>query len=107
MDEEQANAVEQAFDLDYDVAQAFCSHIVPKVALLFTGDNRNNGTEFEPEYGEGDNNNEDKDGDNEGGGGTGFTYPASAKATGEWWQPLKKGWEVSLMSYVVAVLMIA
>ena len=36
-DEEQADAVDQAFDLDYNVAQAFCSHIVPKDVLLFTG----------------------------------------------------------------------
>ena len=38
MDEEEADAVEQAFDMDYDVAQAFRSHIVPKAALWFTGE---------------------------------------------------------------------
>ena len=37
MDEEQADAVEQAFDLDYDVAKAFCLYSVPKVVLWFTG----------------------------------------------------------------------
>ena len=38
MDEDQADVVYQAFDLDYDVAQAFCSHIIPKLVLLFTGE---------------------------------------------------------------------
>ena len=45
--EEQANAVEQAFDLDYDVAQAFCSYIVLKDVLLFTGEAINDGMDFE------------------------------------------------------------
>ena len=35
---EQADAVEKAFDMDYNVAQAFCSHIVPKAVLLFAGE---------------------------------------------------------------------
>ena len=61
--EEQANAVEQAFDLDYDVAQTFCSYILPKAVLLFTGNSLNDGMDFEPEDGEGDKNN-DKGGDN-------------------------------------------
>ena len=52
-DEEQADTVEQAFDLDYDVSQAFCSHISPKAVLLFTGEAPYNGMEFEPEDGEG------------------------------------------------------
>ena len=30
MDEEQADAIEEAFDHDYDVAQSFRKHIVPK-----------------------------------------------------------------------------
>ena len=38
MDEDEADAIEQAFDLDYDVAQAFRSHIVPKAALWFSGE---------------------------------------------------------------------
>ena len=51
-DEGQADAVEQAFDLDYEVAQAFCSHIVPKDVLLFTGEALDNGMYFEPEDGD-------------------------------------------------------
>ena len=51
MDEEQADSVEQAFELDYDVAQAFCSHIVPKAVLWFTGESPDNGMYFEPEDG--------------------------------------------------------
>ena len=43
MEEEQADVVEKVFDLDYDIAQAFCSHIVPKVALLFMGEAPDNG----------------------------------------------------------------
>ena len=58
MDEEQSNAVNQAFGLDYDVAQAFCSHIVPKAVLLFTGEARNNDMDLEPEDGEVDDDNE-------------------------------------------------
>ena len=54
MDEEQVDSVEQAFNLDYDVAQAFCSHVVPKTVLLFMGESHNDGMYFEPEYGEGD-----------------------------------------------------
>ena len=78
---EQADAIEQASDLDYDVAQAFCSHIVPKAVLLFTGEALNNGMDFEPEDGEGDDNN--KGGDDEGREETGSPFPASAKTTGE------------------------
>ena len=48
MDEEQADAVEQAFELDYDVAQEFCSHIVPKAVLLFVGEALDDGVDFEP-----------------------------------------------------------
>ena len=47
MEEEQADALGQAFDLDYDVAQAFCSHIVPKAVLWFTGEAHNVGMDFE------------------------------------------------------------
>ena len=36
--EEQVMELEQAFDEDYDVAQAFRSHIVPKAVLWFAGD---------------------------------------------------------------------
>ena len=38
MDEEEADAIEEAFDHDYDVAQQFRMHIVPKAVLWFTGD---------------------------------------------------------------------
>jgi nucleosome assembly protein 1-like 1 len=37
MDEEEADRLEQAFDQDYDIAQAFRSHVVPKAVLWFTG----------------------------------------------------------------------
>uniref|UniRef100_A0A7S4W3L7 Nucleosome assembly protein n=1 Tax=Ditylum brightwellii TaxID=49249 RepID=A0A7S4W3L7_9STRA len=40
MDEEEADAIEDAFDHDYDVAQAFRSHIIPKAVLWFTGEVR-------------------------------------------------------------------
>ena len=81
MEKEQADAVEQAFDLDYDIDQTFCSHIAPKVVLLFTGESPNDGTDFVTEDGEGD---EDYGGgDNNGGGGTGLPFLASAKTTGE------------------------
>ena len=63
--EEQAGATDQAFDLDYGVAQAFCSQIIPKAVLLFTGEALDNGMDFEPEDGEGDDN-DDEGGDNEG-----------------------------------------
>ena len=55
--EDQANAVEQAFDLDYDVAQALYSHIAPKAVLLFMEEALDDGMDFEPDYGEGDNDN--------------------------------------------------
>ena len=38
MDEEEADAIEEAFDHDYDVAQQFRSHIIPKGVLWFTGE---------------------------------------------------------------------
>jgi nucleosome assembly protein 1-like 1 len=37
MDEEEATRLESAFDEDYDIAQAFRSHIIPKAVLWFTG----------------------------------------------------------------------
>ena len=46
MDEEQADDVEQAFDMEYNVAQVFCSHIMPKAVLWFTGEPPNDGMEF-------------------------------------------------------------
>jgi Nucleosome assembly protein (NAP). len=41
MDEEEADAIEEAFDHDYDVAQQFRSHIIPKGVLWFTGEAMN------------------------------------------------------------------
>mmetsp|Transcript_43031 Transcript_43031/g.104166 ORF Transcript_43031/g.104166 Transcript_43031/m.104166 type:complete len:372 (+) Transcript_43031:61-1176(+) len=37
MNEQEAEQLEHAFDEDYDIAQAFRSHIVPKAVLWFTG----------------------------------------------------------------------
>ncbi|CAJ1940288.1 unnamed protein product [Cylindrotheca closterium] len=37
MNEQDAERLEHAFDEDYDIAQAFRSHIVPKAVLWFTG----------------------------------------------------------------------
>ena len=38
MDESEADAIEEAFDHDYDVAQSFRSHIIPKAVMWFTGE---------------------------------------------------------------------
>lgn len=38
MNEEEALRLEAAFDQDYDVAQAFRSHIIPKAIMWFSGD---------------------------------------------------------------------
>ena len=85
MEEEQADALGQAFDLDYDVAQAFCSHIVPKAVLLFTGEALDNDMDFEPKGGEVDNNDEEynKGGYDEGTGETGLPFPVLAKTMGK------------------------
>ena len=85
MDEEQAEAVEQAFDLDYDVAQAFCSHTVLKALLLFTVEALDDGIDFETEYGlgEGEGNKYNQRGEKKGVGGTGSPFLASEKTTGE------------------------
>ena len=82
-DKDHADAIDQAFDLGYDVAQAFCSHIVPKAVLLFTGEAFGNGMEFEPEDLEGCDNNDDDGEDNKGRGCMGSPFPASEKITGE------------------------
>lgn len=37
MDEDEAERLEEVFEMDYDVAQAFRSHIVPKAVMWFTG----------------------------------------------------------------------
>jgi hypothetical protein len=38
MNEQEAERLEHAFDEDYDIAQAFRSHIIPKAVLWFTGE---------------------------------------------------------------------
>jgi hypothetical protein len=38
MDEDEADAIEEAFDHDYDVAQSFRSHIIPKAVMWLTGE---------------------------------------------------------------------
>jgi nucleosome assembly protein 1-like 1 len=38
VDEDEADAIEDAFDHDYDVAQAFRSHLIKKAVLWFTGE---------------------------------------------------------------------
>ena len=45
MDEEEADAIEEAFDHDYDVAQQFRCHIVPKAVLWFSGEAMSNALE--------------------------------------------------------------
>ena len=82
MDKDQAGYTEHTFDLDYDVAQALCSHIVPKVIILFMGEAPDESKDFEPEDGEGDDN-YNKGGNGKGGGGTGLTFPVSAKTSAE------------------------
>ena len=69
--------------MDYDISQAFCSHIAPKAVLLFTGEALDDGMEFEMEDGEGDDNGNGGGGDNKGGGGMGFSFLASMKTAGE------------------------
>ena len=53
-DKEQADDVDQAFDLEYNVAQAFCSHIVLKAVLRFTGEAPDTSVDFGLEDGDGD-----------------------------------------------------
>jgi len=38
LDADEADAIEEAFDHDYDVAQSFRSHLIPKGVLWFTGE---------------------------------------------------------------------
>ena len=38
VDEDEADAVEEAFDHDYDVAQAFRNHVIKKAVLWYTGE---------------------------------------------------------------------
>ena len=82
MEKEQADAVEQAFNMDCKVAQEFFSHTVPIVVLLFMGEAPDDGMEFEPEDREGYKN-EGYGGDDDGGGGMVLPLTALAKTTGE------------------------
>ena len=76
MDEEEADAIEQAFDVDYDVAQAFRSHIIPKAALWFTGEALDEGFDIA----EGEWPGEEEGGDDEDGGGGAEGGDAAAAA---------------------------
>ena len=38
LDEEQAEAYDEAFDHDFDIAQAFRTYVIPKAVLWFTGE---------------------------------------------------------------------
>ena len=40
IDEDEAAALEEAFDRDYDVAQSLRSHVIPQAVLWFTGEVR-------------------------------------------------------------------
>ena len=79
MDEEEADAIEQAFDVDYDVAQAFRSHIIPKAALWFTGEALDEGFDIaEGEWPGEEEGGDDEDGDGgaEGGDAAAAAVPA-------------------------------
>ena len=83
-DKDQADAVEQALDIDYHVDQALYSHILPKALILLTEEDLDSSMDFEPEYGEGDYKNDEGEEDG-GGGGMIFPFLDSAKTTGEGW----------------------
>ena len=70
------------FDLDYDIDQAFCSHIVPKDVLLFTGESLDDGMDFKTEDGEGDGDG-NEGGEDKGGGGIDSPFPSLSKTTVE------------------------
>lgn len=55
VDEEEADAVEEAFDRDYDIANAIRCHLIPKAVLWFTGEAMTEGydEEDDEEGGEG------------------------------------------------------
>jgi len=52
MDEEEAEAMEEAFDRDYDLAQAFRIHLIPDAIAWFTGEANDDGEEGEEMNGE-------------------------------------------------------
>lgn len=49
VDEEEADAVEEAFDRDYDIANAIRCHLIPKAVLWFTGEAMTEGYDEEDE----------------------------------------------------------
>lgn len=49
VDEEEADAVEEAFDHDYDIANAIRCHLIPKAVLWFTGEALTEGYDDEHE----------------------------------------------------------
>ena len=75
MDEEEADAVEEAFDFDYDVAQAFRGHLIPKGVLWFTGEAAD---AFDEDLLDGMMGDNDDDDDVEEGGAEGFTFNSGA-----------------------------
>jgi hypothetical protein len=51
MDEEEADRLEEEFDSDYEIAQAFRNHVIPKAVLWFSGEVRtltHEGNHLEP-----------------------------------------------------------
>ena len=83
VDEDEADAVEEAFDHDYDVAQAFRNHVIKKAVLWYTGE-----AMLEDDYdeegmmgGEGEDD-EEEGGDGDGGGGD-DPFPRPAAGDGE------------------------
>ena len=82
VDEDEADAVEEAFDHDYDVAQAFRNHVIKKAVLWYTGE-----AMLEDDYDEegmmgGEDEDEDEGGDGDGGGGD-DPFPRPAAGDGE------------------------
>ncbi|GMI52719.1 hypothetical protein ScalyP_jg6866 [Parmales sp. scaly parma] len=61
MEEEEAEAMEEAFDMDYDVAQAFRTHLCRDAILWFTGEAANDEEEDSDEEGEEDEEEEEED----------------------------------------------
>ena len=82
MDEEEADAIEQAFDVDYDVAQAFRSHIIPKAALWFTGEALDEGFDIAEGEWPGEEEGDDEDGDGGAEGGDAAAAAAAAAPSG-------------------------
>jgi len=64
VDEDEADAIDEAFDHDYDVAQAFRSHLIKKAVLWFTGEAMIDDYDEEGMMG-GDEDGEDDDDDDE------------------------------------------